>query len=330
MFGQFKNILPTNIRSISDSVGLNEEEWRTRGLERLDAIRTEFQNLILSRADQQQPSPTEVGSPSSRSSILELESVAQLVEKFRNDWQDIHEKNHSNFSKFQVANRLLVLLLEQCNQHTAVCQKMDDIPNDLASIHSELSSLNTIAVDLKSKLGTLEDRIEEATAGHTRGEFEAWKRQEQIRVKEELAAKRAALSRREAELKDAYREHDDAQTRKRVELYEATFNAELEDYRRRRETEVSSLYSRTDHTTGTTTSLDSVRLEGVDVKGLDMFLKDEENEHIVSKVQPSKDNQKAEVTLKPRRDQSDDDDDDDEGGGVEILGDEDYDSDLSL
>ena len=45
-------------------------------------------------------------------------------------------------------------------------------------------------VDLKSKLRTLEDRIEEATAEHARGEFEAWKRQEQIRTKEGLAEKR--------------------------------------------------------------------------------------------------------------------------------------------
>ncbi|KAI9261637.1 hypothetical protein BDA99DRAFT_81191 [Phascolomyces articulosus] len=245
MFGQFKNILPNNIRSISDSVGINEEEWRTRGLERLEAIRSEFQNLLLNRPDQSStPSPPpQQYETSNRSSILELESVAQLIDKFRDDWHDIHDKNHANFSKFEVANRLLVLLLEQCQQHADVCKKMDDIPNNLTIIQSELHSLSGIAVDLKSKLATLEDRIEEATVEHTRGEFEAWKRQEQIRMKEELAEKRAALSRREAFLKEAYQQHDDTQTKKRVELYEATFNAELEEYRRRRENEVSSLYS---------------------------------------------------------------------------------------
>ena len=53
-----------------------------------------------------------------------------------------------------------------------------------------MTTIKCRIVDLKSKLRTLEDRIEEATAEHARGEFEAWKRQEQIRTKEELAGKR--------------------------------------------------------------------------------------------------------------------------------------------
>ena len=53
-----------------------------------------------------------------------------------------------------------------------------------------MTTIKCRIVDLKSKLRTLEDRIEEATAEHARGEFEAWKRQEQIRTKEGLAEKR--------------------------------------------------------------------------------------------------------------------------------------------
>ncbi|KAG2220458.1 hypothetical protein INT45_004200 [Circinella minor] len=343
MFGQFKNILPNNIRSISDSVGINEEEWRTRGLERLEAIRSEFQNLLLNRPD---PSSTTTATTTSssvprheiiitRPSIIELESVAELIEKYRDDWVDIHEKNHANFSKFEVADRLLVILLEQCQHHTDTCKKMDDIPNNLTTIQSELHSLSDIA----------EDRIEEATAEHARGEFEAWKRQEKIRAKEELAEKRMEIARRESFLKDAYEEHNDTQTKKRVELYEATFNAELEDYRRRRENEVSSLYSHTDNgtTNKTAASLDSVRLEGADTSGLDMFLKDDENaflqsDHITTtsgdrtnkKTSSVPVQEETTITTKPHdnlKDKSNsysEEEEDDDGGGIEILGDEDY------
>ncbi|KAI9492612.1 hypothetical protein BDB00DRAFT_425475 [Zychaea mexicana] len=177
-------------------------------MHRLEAIRSEFQNLLLNRPDQPSsspnttsttPSPTPSQESANRSSILELESVAQLIDKFRNDWHDIHERNHANFSKFEVADRLLIVLLERCQQHANVCKRMDDIPNDLSTIQSELHSLTDIAGELKSKLATLEDRIEEATAEHTRGEFEAWKRQEQVRVKEELAEKSTSKARSRAQ-----------------------------------------------------------------------------------------------------------------------------------
>ena len=55
---------------------------------------------------------------------------------------------------------------------------------------------------------------------------------------------RQLLREKEIKLKQQYEEYDSIQQKKRVELYEANFNAELDDYRRRRETEVSSLYSR--------------------------------------------------------------------------------------
>lgn len=48
---------------------------------------------------------------------------------------------------------------------------------------------------------------------------------------------------REESLRRAFEEHSRMQKQKRVELYEASFTAELEEYRRRRETEVSSLYT---------------------------------------------------------------------------------------
>lgn len=58
-----------------------------------------------------------------------------------------------------------------------------------------------------------------------------------------LIGYRRILKEREASFREKYEEHERTQRKKRVELYEANFNAELEDYRRRRENEVSSLYS---------------------------------------------------------------------------------------
>jgi hypothetical protein len=55
---------------------------------------------------------------------------------------------------------------------------------------------------------------------------------------------REQLKEKEDRLRHEFEQHDAIQQQKRVELYEANFNAELEDYKRRRENEVSSLYSR--------------------------------------------------------------------------------------
>lgn len=43
-------------------------------------------------------------------------------------------------------------------------------------------------------------------------------------------------------LKQRYEEYENIQRKKRLELYEATFNAELEEYKRKRQNEISSLY----------------------------------------------------------------------------------------
>lgn len=111
----------------------------------------------------------------------------------------------------------------------------------------------------------LEDRVNAATLGSERIEFEEWKQEQEANLEQEKKKKRLGkiflspycicvnyisfrprleLKRREAALKAAFEEHNRTQTQKRVELYEAAFNAELEEYRRKRETQVSSLYSR--------------------------------------------------------------------------------------
>jgi hypothetical protein len=54
---------------------------------------------------------------------------------------------------------------------------------------------------------------------------------------------RQGLAARQAQLDQIYEEHMERQSKERLELYDVNFKSELEDYRRRRETEVSSLYN---------------------------------------------------------------------------------------
>lgn len=54
---------------------------------------------------------------------------------------------------------------------------------------------------------------------------------------------RQGLAAKQAQLNQIYEEHIERQAKEKLELYDVNFKSELEDYRRRRETEVSSLYN---------------------------------------------------------------------------------------
>lgn len=92
-------------------------------------------------------------------------------------------------------------------------------------------------------LVNLEQQIDEISVDHEKREFELWKESQELELMQEMKLKRQLLREKENRLKQQYEEYDSLQKQKRVELYEANFNAELEEYKRKRENEVSALYS---------------------------------------------------------------------------------------
>lgn len=92
-------------------------------------------------------------------------------------------------------------------------------------------------------LRNLEQQIDDISVDHEKNEFEIWKETKELELMEEMKIKRGLLREKESRLKQQYEEYDTIQKQKKVELYEANFNAELEEYKRKRENEVSSLYS---------------------------------------------------------------------------------------
>ncbi|KAL1931011.1 hypothetical protein VTP01DRAFT_10148 [Rhizomucor pusillus] len=332
MFQHFKSILPiSNIRSISSSVGINEEEWRTRGLERLEALKTEFQNLntlFLNKVEASQQTESLSDATENTNAALSLEDTAKLIKRFQTDWKMIHDTNDTNFRKAKMADRVMRDLLEQCAQHCRVSQAVESSSSTLQSMQTELNSITNIAADLRTRLEILEDRVNAATLGSERIEFEEWKQEQEANLEQEMKEKRLELKRREAALKAAFEEHNRTQTQKRVELYEAAFNAELEEYRRKRETQVSSLYSHEKSRRGSIiTSLQTLQLEDVagDDQDLDKFLDDaaqaaacsqdsNTNEHREDNVQSTRQPKAA----KPCESEESDSEE------IEIMGDEDF------
>ncbi|KAG0166136.1 hypothetical protein DFQ30_007543 [Apophysomyces sp. BC1015] len=182
--------------------------------------------------------------------------------------------------------------------------------------------------------------MEETSIDIERREFEDWKRQEEEALSREIREKNNMIREREAALKQTYEEHNKQQTKKRVELYDVTFQAELEDYRRRRETEVSSLYSldKKNPASPMTATLESLQLEeGSNSLDLDNFL----SEDVESKSSPSASSPRTKIKTKPDPDSFYSSDEEDTGDKkrlntvdqslmsddedrIDIMGDEDY------
>ncbi|ORZ03977.1 hypothetical protein BCR43DRAFT_484297 [Syncephalastrum racemosum] len=257
--------------------------------------------------------------------IRDLEATGKIIQKFESDWHEIHNQNQKNFQNGARADQLLRNLLENCHAHVSVAKEIEASAFALKDMRSDVDNLNQIADGLFSSLSTLEDRIDQVSTDYERHVFEEWKQLERTRSQKVMAEKSEALANHEAQLKQKYEEHDRVQAEQRVGLYEATFNAELEEYRRKRENQVDALYAN-ERRRSVTTSLESLRLENADGHDLDQFLSDTseskgEDRIAIAERADKKLEKKKQTPTKP--DSSEDESDDDEAG-VEILGDEDY------
>ncbi|CAO3653162.1 unnamed protein product [Mucor fragilis] len=325
MFQQFKNIFPNaslNIRSITESVGINDTEWN-RGVERLGALRNEFQSLnsiFSNRQDSSDTLSSQLSPPNTEEaalSIRDLKATGRMINKLQEGWDGIRTSNVDNFEKARTADAKLRQLKTAGELHYKVCETMEHVEKDIAEIHADLEAINTSAANLMHVLEKLEEQIDQVSVDYEKRQFELWKEEQEKGLMDEMSNRRQLLREKETRLKQQYEEYDNIQQKKRVELYEANFNAELEDYRRRRETEVSSLYSRQSSATADsiTTSLDQVKLQETG-QDLDQFLGDTAER---ASEKPRKTKKTKKVISQPVYSSSDEDD-----SKVEILADQDY------
>ncbi|CAO3596609.1 unnamed protein product [Absidia cylindrospora] len=279
MFQQFKNIFPgsttLNIRSLADSVGLNEDEWRTRGMESLEAIRSELQNFNALLSNKPNTSVNTTGAVKRVPSNCSMDETARIVTRIQQGRDSIHQMNLENIEKAKRADQLLGNLLSRCDQHNKICTAMSDMSSSMNATRQGIISATQAASALKNKLLALEDRIDKTCLEYEQREFDLWKQQEKDKLEVEMAEKRQELEARRKHLDQVYEEHNEQQAKKRLELYDVNFQSELEDYRRRRETEVSSLYSKDRASTvNMTTTLENLKLDNGDSADLNSFLSD--------------------------------------------------------
>ncbi|CAO3622723.1 unnamed protein product [Cunninghamella blakesleeana] len=162
---------------------------------------------------------------------------------------------------------------------------MADISTNFNSIKQDMNTVKDITNDLKIKLVALDDLIDKTYLEYEEEKFNEWKQQEEANFMKEKLDKERALKAYEEQLEHKYQEHNEIETKKRVELYDATFQADLEEYKRKRETEVSSLYSNVSKANNLKTRLENIKLDNT-TNELDSFLSDDSMDDQLSTSSP--------------------------------------------
>ncbi|EIE81604.1 hypothetical protein RO3G_06309 [Rhizopus delemar RA 99-880] len=241
------------------NVSINEA-----GINRLEAIKSEFSNLNSLLHNQPEPDIIEQ-KDSNGTSIIDLESTGQVIHKIQEGIESIHELNLENYKKQRrekkkVVDKLLGKLQHTGRLHYKVHEQIEHSESDLSDIQNNITQIQHTAIKLIDTLTTLEQQIDQVNLENEQREFELWKQNEENELINEIAIKKQLLKEKEMGLKQRYEEYEKIQQKKRLELYEATFNAELEEYKRKRETEISSLYPNSKTSSSLQTSLEQLQL----------------------------------------------------------------------
>ncbi|KAG2177720.1 hypothetical protein INT44_008234 [Umbelopsis vinacea] len=281
MFDQFKKI--SSLKDLTNAVGLNEQELRARGLDGLEAGRNAFQqfnSLIMnrstsSRSQSATPPPREEPSSGSVMSI-EMPVTEQWSKSLESAWQELQTNNKTNYELSEQAQKLIDHLIKRCHEQAKYCEDFQTECSQLPEVSTQLKSMTTLADDLKGKLVQLDRDIDDYCKDYEQMEFEAWKRTQDHNLQQYMLDKKDDFLVKEHTLQQKYDIHVKDLTAKRIELYEANFKAEIDDYRHRRENQVNSLYQEPPRMGRVTQKLDNVTLDADDTHVLDDFLGDDD------------------------------------------------------
>ncbi|KAI9014335.1 hypothetical protein CLU79DRAFT_767148 [Phycomyces nitens] len=309
---------------------------------RLETLKSEFQqwnDILLQRNSTMLPHPSP-SIPSSvqptqpnRPQLTNLEATDQLLQKVQKGWQTVQTNHQDNIDKSNEANKRLEHLTAQCDAHVRISKAMEKTSNEATLVQNQLEQLASIATQLTQSLQSLEAKMDQAAAASEKDAWEQWKSQQESLLRAERSAKQQELDRKEALLRERLEKHTQQQKQERAALYDATFQAELEAYRQRRETHVSSLYSvNTTQSDQITTTLETLKLDQEDTGDLHAFLgKDAESREPIAPVDESEKKVPKDAKKRPLKKKSKkpkrrvvESESSSEGERIEILADEDY------
>ncbi|KAH8552703.1 hypothetical protein BGW37DRAFT_293660 [Umbelopsis sp. PMI_123] len=309
MFDQFKI---SRLKELTNAVGINEQELRARGLDGLEAGRNalqQFNSLITKRSTSSATPPPQEESSIGPVHLVEMPATEQWSKSLESAWQKLLASNKTNYELSEKAQTLVDHLIKRCHDQAKFCEDFQLECSQLPDTSIQLKAMTALAADLKGKLVQLDRDIDDYCKDYEQDEFEVWKGEQDHNFQQYILDKKHEFVAKEQTLQQKYDTHVKDLTAKRIELYEANFKAEIDQYRHRRENEVSSLYQDRPTMDRITQKLDTVTLDAADTHVLDDFLGEVDTN--------------AKPVVKPTS-RSESEDEDDNAPNDLVLADEDY------
>ncbi|CAG8832602.1 28648_t:CDS:2, partial [Gigaspora margarita] len=246
MFEQFKSSV-LNFKNLLDTTGVVCLYLSTEisYFARLQAVKSEWENLRSKSVEILSPglSPrlgaisAVVSTPSFNKSRavpkIDIPATTELAARYECEWNTIRMEDEKNFRNAAIADELIQRILKTCENHCEACELVKSESSQLPKIKEMIEEMAVSAVSLKGKLTELEKMIDEFAKGNEELEFEEWKQQQRLLFNQYVHEKNEELEEKRVLYRQHYEEFLVNHQVQKIQLYQANFEAQMENYRNR-------------------------------------------------------------------------------------------------
>ncbi|CAG8439211.1 10107_t:CDS:2 [Funneliformis caledonium] len=281
MFEQFKKLSSAiSFKDLIDTTGLQvvRSEWEN--------IRTKSAEILTPalspRIGALSPRLPTIGSSSKSRAItrLDIPATTELAIRYENELNVIKTANENNFRNSALIDELVQQMLKKCENHYQTCELVKSETSQLPKVKEVIDEMTYSAISLKGKLTELEKMIDDYAKMNEEKSFEDWKKSELLALNKHFEEKNAELDEKKIMYQQHYEEFKDNHTSEKVQSYQADFEIQMENYRKRI---ITTTVLCNEHSTNISdedliASLEQVELETEDDReALENFLGAEDN-----------------------------------------------------
>ncbi|CAI2169737.1 19142_t:CDS:2 [Funneliformis geosporum] len=208
-------------------------------------------------------------------SRLDIPATIELASRYENELNVIKTVNENNFRNSVLIDELVQHMLNKCENHYQTCELVKSETSQLPKVKEMIDEMTYSAISLKGKLTELEKMIDNYAKSNEEKVFEDWKKSELLALNKHFEEKNAELEEKNIMYQQHYEEFKNNHKIEKVQSYQADFEIQMENYRKRVIT-TTVLYN--EHSTNITdedliASLEQVELETEDDReALENFL----------------------------------------------------------
>ncbi|CAG8652233.1 13556_t:CDS:2, partial [Cetraspora pellucida] len=164
---------------------------------------------------------------------IDIPATTELAARYEREWNTIRMEDEKNFRNAAVADELIQRILKTCESRHEACELVKSESNQLPKVKEMIEEMAMSAVSLKGKLTEIEKMIDDFAKGNDELEFEEWKQQQRLLFNKHVNEKNEELEEKRVLYQQHYEEFITNHQVQRIQLYQANFEAQMEDYRNR-------------------------------------------------------------------------------------------------